>query len=428
MYNIEAKKLGNFDVAVCGGGIAGVCAAVAAARNGANVILIESSGCLGGTMTEGLMPFVIDRDNKGGIIKEMFDFLAEHNMSCPRRGKKVDEQGRHLPGNLLDVEGAKYFFDKICADAGVKVLFHSRVTYADHNNGHINSILLSTECGNYSLVAKVYIDATGNGTLADMVGCQWECGDPEQGRPSPLSMGASAVGLPEDYDGTDSEEAKTEYANKLESQGIRVSAQQASIVKLPALKIWDLGFNFQYDVLPDNIEALSDAVYESRKEVFEVAEAHKKIPGFENMYLSATSSHIGVREGRRVFGVYRLTNKDILEGRRFDDGICLVTFHVDVHKLSADDTIETTRGYKSKPYHIPYRCLLPLGSDNMLLAGRCISGDFYPHASYRVMGNMAGTGEAAGYAAAVCVRDDIMPAEVDGKAVSAYMRPYLQEV
>jgi hypothetical protein len=188
-----------------------------------------------------------------------------------------------------------------------------------------------------------------------------------------------------------------------------------------------MGFTMIYDVRPDDIESLSRGIFEGRKEVFDVFEALKRLPGYEKVTINKTNPHMGIREGRRIFGRYRLTNEDILEGRRFDDGIVLVAAGVDVHKLSADDTIECSRGYRSKPYHIPYRCLLPLGSDNLLLAGRCISGDFYPFSSYRMICNMAGVGEAAGYAAAVCVRDGIRPMEVDGKQVSAYMKPYLNE-
>lgn len=427
MFTIEAKKLGSFDVAVCGGGIAGVCAAVSASRNGAKTILIESAGSLGGTLTVGQMPYILDGDNKGGMIREMLDYLSARDQTIAKRGRKLDENGRRIPGFLINVEGAKYFFDEICRESGVKVLFHSRVAAVDHVDGHIRSIMLATECGNYSLEAKVYIDATGNGNLAALTGCAWECGDPAEGRPSPASMQAAAVGMPEDYDGIQSADDKLEYGNMLLKHGISISGQRASVVKLPALKVWGFGMNFQYDMMPDDIEALSDAEAESRKEIFEVMDAHRKIPGYEQLYLIITGAHIGVREGRRVFGQYRLTDDDILEGRRFDDGICLVTVGVDVHKLKPDDTLDCSRGYRTKPYHIPYRCLVPLGSDNMLLAGRCISGDFYPHASYRMMGNMAGTGEAAGYAAALCAREGILPKEVDGTLVSAYMTAYLNE-
>ena len=112
----------------------------------------------------------------------------------------------------------------------------------------------------------------------------------------------------------------------------------------------------------------------------------------------------------------------IIEGKRFEDGICLVTAGVDVHKLYPDDTTDCERGIRSKPYYIPYRALIPQGSDNILLAGRCISGDFYPIASYRMMGNMMTVGEAAGYAAAVCAKKKIKPSEMEGKKVNEYMK------
>ncbi len=426
MYHVDARPLGSYDVAVCGGGIAGVCAAVTAARQGAQVVLIESSGMLGGTMTLCGMGNLLDGNNKGGILQEMRDFLNARGMTWARKGNRFDENGKVIPGNLMHGEGLKYFFDKLCAEAGVKVLFHSMVCCAAHTDGHIHSLLLCTECGNYSLDAKVYIDASGSGAVAAMVGCDWECGDPEEGRPSPTSLGVTATGFPADYNGTDDEEQKTAYANRLEAHGITVSAQQASVTKNPH-GTWGMGFSMQYGVMPDDIESLSAAIYTGRKEAFEVVEAHRQIPGLETVQIATTDAHIGVREGRRIFGHYRLSNEDILEGRRFEDAVCLVNFRVDVHKLHENDTTELNRGYHMKPYHIPYRCLVPLGSDNLLLAGRCISGDFYPFSSYRVMGNMAGVGEAAGYAAAICAKEGIPPIQVDGKQVSAYMKDYLRE-
>ena len=421
MYIVDAKSLGKFGVAVCGGGIAGASAAISAARAGASVILIERAGSLGGTLTEGFMPLILDADNKGGIVTELYDFLNAHDMTCPRRGAPRDAQGNRLSGRMVDTEGCKYFFDKACVDSGVKILFHSQVAGVKMNGGAIESILVVTECGNYSLSADVYIDATGNGSLADYAGCKWECGDPHEKNPSPTSVGVCAVGMPADYFGTNSAEEKEEYGKMLADHGIKTSSEGACVKILPSCATWDIGANFQYGVMPDDIESLSRAVVEGREECFEFVKAHKKISGYENLYSVFTSSHIGVREGRRIFGEYRLTDDDILAGKRFDDGICLVTFGVDVHKLKSDDTTECSRGYRTKPYNIPYRALLPLGVSNLLLAGRCISGDFYPHASYRVMGNMAATGEAAGFVAAECSRDKTAVKEYDGKRARRYM-------
>ena len=430
MYKISTKNIGKFDVAVCGAGIAGVCAAVSAARAGFNVILIEKAGSLGGTLTEGFMPNILDGDNKGGLVRELFEFLNEHQMTCIKRGKKVDRKGKRIPGCLVDTEGVKYFFDKICVESGVKVLYHSQVAAVklyedlpeDNEKKRIESILVASECGNISLSADIYIDATGNGIVADFAGCSWECGEPTEKRPSPASMGVCVVGFPQEYDGTDSVEDINAYAKMLKDSGIDISAQQATVKRLPSLKTWCMGLNFQYDVMPNDIFSLSNAVYNGRKEIFEVLEKQKKIKGYENVFAAFTCAHIGIREGRRVYGEYRLTNDDIIEGRRFEDGVCLVTSAVDVHKLKNDDTLDCERGVKTKPYHIPYRCLVAKECKNLMLVGRCISGDFYPHASYRLMGNMAATGEAAGYAAAICIKNKLLPAELDGGQVGRYMK------
>ena len=421
MFSVESRDLGRFDVVVCGGGVAGLCAAVRAGENGAKVLLIEVEGCLGGTMTAAFMPHILDADNKGGIIRAMFDFLNAHEMTVARRAPKVDASGRRIPGRLIDTEGAKYFFDRLCEQAGVRVLFHSRAAAAEMDGSRIRRVLIASECGNYAASAPIFIDATGNGNLAALAGCAWECGDPAEGRPSPASMSVCAAGFPLDCDGTDSGAAKTQYGEMLRQNGIELSSTQGSLVRLPSLRTWSMGINFEYDVMPDDIGTLSDATVRSRKEVFEVMEAHKKIPGYEDVFTVFTGPRLGIREGRRVFGLYRITDDDILAGQRFEDGICLVTAGVDVHKLKPDDTIEVSRGYRSKPYHIPYRSLVARDCENLLLAGRCLSGDFYPHASYRMMGNMAATGEAAGFAAAKCAAEGLLPAAFDGSRAKTYM-------
>ena len=421
MFDLKLRSLGEYDVAVIGGGIAGVCAAVAASRGGASVVLVERSGSLGGTLTEGFIPRIIDMKNKGGIVRELFDFLEEHGKACTRYGKRTDESGKMIPGDVVDTEACKYFFDKITSDSGVRVLFYSQVAALEMDSRDVKRALVVSEFGNYTLDAKIFIDATGHGSVADMAGCRWDTGEPGTGRLNPVSMGACTVGMPDGYVGTDTFDEKTEYGNMLREHGINISAEQACVVMLPSLKTWDMAVNFGYSVAHDDVEKMSDATTDGRREIFETVEAHSKIEGYSGLSTLMTSSHVGIREGRRVYGEYRITDEDILSGARFEDGICLVTFGVDVHKMSDDDTTVCGRGYKTKPYHIPYRSLVPLDSDNLLLAGRCISGDFYPHASYRVMGNMAATGEAAGYAAAKCVKNSTRPRLIDGKEVSRFM-------
>jgi len=421
MFVFKEKDLGSYDVLVAGGGIAGVCTAISAARAGVRTVLVEASGSLGGTLTEGFMPRLIDADNKGGLVRELHDFLNIHGLTLAHRGARVDAEGRRIPGGMVDTEGCKVFFDRACEQAGVTVLFHSRVCAVEMDGRRIGRVMLSTEGGNATVGATVFVDATGGGALAELSGCAWACGDPVEGKPSPLSLALCTVGMPPHLYGTDSVADKDAYAAMLAEYGISISAEQASVKRMPSLHTWNMGVNFEYGVQPDDILALSRATARARGELFDFTEAQRRIEGFADTYTAFAGAHIGVREGRRVFGEYRLTDEDIIEGRRFDDAVCLVTAGVDVHKLHEHDTLDCVRGVHSQPYHIPYRALVARDADNLLLSGRCLSGDFYPHASYRMMGNMAAVGEAVGFAAALCVADGTLPREVDGRRVRSFM-------
>ena len=428
MYDLRIRPLGHFDVAVVGGGVAGVAAAVTAARQGASVILIERSGVLGGTLTDGFVPRIIDGENKGGVMRELFAALNGDGATCRRFGKKTDENGKNIPGDLVDIEACKYYFDKMVCESGVKLIYYSQVAAVEMNGRDIASLLVSTEYGNLAVEADVYIDASGHGSLADMAGCRWECGHPDSGVPQPVSVGVCTVGMPEGYTGTDTTADKDAYGAMLKSHGIHVSADQANVIALPSGKTWVFAASFGYGVRPDDIETLTAATVDGRREGYEVIREHKRIEGYDRLAVVYSSPHVGIREGRRIIGDYRISNDDIAVGKRFEDAICLVTFTVDVHKMSKDDTTDCRRGVRTKPYNIPYRALLPKDCDNLLLAGRCISGDFFPHASYRVMGNMVATGEAAGFAAAKCAKFATRPRLVDGKEVSDYMRSVGYEI
>lgn len=421
MFDLKLRDLGEYDVAVFGGGISGTFAAVSAARAGARTILIERSAALGGVLTEGLVPRMMDSKNKGGIVRELFKFLDERGLSGIRSGKRDPKTGKLLPGDLVDGEACKYFFDKIVKEAGVKVMLYSQIAALEKKDGRINGALIVSELANYSVRAKIYIDATGNGYAAAMAGCKWEFGEPESGEPQPVSMGSNVIGVKKGFNGTNSHDEKSAYAAMLSEHGINVSAGQANVVMLPGAKTWTFSANFGYNVSPDDTEKLTETTVEGRRELFETVEAHKSIEGYEELMLVTTSSHVGIREGRRIFGEYRLTDEDIFEGRRFEDGMCLVSLGVDVHKMNKDDTTETARGRTTKPFNIPYRAAVPIGVDNLLLSGRCISGDFYPHAAYRYMGDMSAVGEAVGFAAAECVKNAKKPRELDGRTVSEFM-------
>ena len=416
---IPARDLGIFDVAVAGGGVSGVAAAVTAARPGCRVVLIEGCGCLGGALTAGLVPNMsLDREDKGGIVAEFFRFMDEHGFSCPRRGNIADEAGDPLPGGVVSPDGAKVLFDRWCREAGVTVLFYTHVIGADMDGRSIRRLVLGSECGPAALRAKLYVDATGNGTLSRMAGCRGEFGDPESGRPQPATLSFTMSGL----DLACSTVDKAAYGEALAAAGARMTNRRPCALKLPDMHNVLVWGSYEYDVKPDDILSLSRATAHAREECLAVAEAHRNIPAHRRSRLGTIAEHLGIREGYRIEGLYRVSLDDLLAGSRFEDGICLVNFVVDVHKTSDAGDTDTAKRYRVKPYHIPYRALVPEDAENLLLCGRLLSGDFHAHASYRVICNMMAVGEAVGFAASLIVAENSSPRSLDGRRVNAHMR------
>lgn len=420
-FAINAKYLRDYDVVVCGGGFAGVAAAVRAAENGARTLLIESGGELGGDLTKGRVGQFLDAPGKGGMMADINRFLNEGGHTAPRRGPHYDENGRKLPGTLFELEYAKYYLDKVCLKAGVDVAFYSLAAAVETEQGRITRLLMVTEAGSYIVEAPMFIDATGNGQIAGEAGCEYEFGHPVTGQPQPANMAVTVIGLDESVKQTDSEAEKIEMKRKLEAYGVKVSANEIHVGRSSIDGLGGIGGNFQYNVPHDDIFGLSRATMDGRGECVDIINALNSVPGFERVRVVQTSSHIGIREGKRIKGMYFVTYDDIVSGASFEDAICQVRFGIDVHAISSDDKRDHTKGQTVKPYHIPYRSLVPLGCSNLLLAGRCISGDFYAHASYRVAADVIAMGEAAGYAAALCVKEGISPAELDGRRVKDYM-------
>ena len=418
---IDPQKTLIYDVVVCGGGFAGVAAAVSAAREGCRVVLVESGGELGGDITKGIVPQILDAEGKGGLVKDLFAFLNARHRTSPRKGPRFDASENNLPGTMVDLEYVKYFLETITLDAGVTVLYHSNVAYAEVEKGRIARILVAGEAETFAVEGKIFIDATGNGALACMSGCRSDFGHPENGCPQPCSTSMLVTGLDDSLPSTDTNADKIALKEKLSAAGIAVSAEWITLVKVPQKGCRLLTFNNQYGVDPLDALSISQATSRARVECIEIVEKMRGVEGFSGMEILSVSSHIGVREGRRIRGLYSLSFEDITEGRRFEDGICTASFSIDVHKISRDDREDHKRGKQAVKYHIPYRCLVAADCNNLLLTGRCISGDFYAHASYRVVGNVIPTGEAAGYAAAICIRENCDPVQVDGCRVRKHM-------
>jgi len=419
----EVSVVEDADVLVCGAGPAGVCAAISAARNGAKTCLIESSGCLGGTWTSGLLGWIIDHTNKGGLLKELKDEL------CCRGGSEMPPESDSLP---FDIETMKLLLEDKCLDAGVRIRLNTRVVGSVKDaTGKISEVITESKSGREAWRGKVIIDATGDGDVGFLSGCRYELGNPENGFTQPMSLLCLVSGL-------DFEKCKkyvvgysdNHLASKMALKAAMESAGVSPSYNLPSLFLLTDGLyfmmgNHQYRKLGVNADDLTTATINARREINAQITALRSLGGcWRNIRLVATAEHIGVREGRRIKGIYEVTAEDIEKGARHIDAICNVTFGFDVHAVnpSRNKGIDKS-GLKASPYDIPLRALISADVPNLMMAGRCVSGDFLAHSSYRVTGNAAAMGEAAGAAAAVAAASGVAPGDTGFPTIEERLQP-----
>lgn len=416
----EIPVVEETDVVVCGAGPAGVCAAIAAARTGAKTRLIELHGCLGGVWTAGALSWIIDSADKPGIMAEITDELE-------RRGARATRvpNGKNY---AYDVEAMKLLLEEMCLEAGVDVRLHTRVVAAARDvDNRLSVVITESKSGREAWAAKVFVDATGDGDLGALAGCGFEMGHPETGAVQPMSLMAWITGVQFDeieafVGGTMSEPKQRLYA-EMERAGMPPSYAGPTIFRVRD-DLFALMANHQYGVFANDAEAITKATLEARVEVHRLVRALKSLGGiWKDLQIVATGAQLGVREGRRIHGHYEVSAEDLRDGAEHEDAICRVTFGIDVHSTNPDKNkgVEA-KPHKSQPYDIPLRALIAKDVDGLLLAGRCISGDFIAHSSYRVTGNAAMMGQAAGVCAALAVLQDCLPQAVPFVAVKEMMQ------
>jgi hypothetical protein len=411
--------IGECDVLVAGGGPAGVCAALAAARLGAKTSLIETHGCLGGVWTVGALSWILDSANKSGLLHEIIARL-EARCGTPLRG---------WGGVPYDVEAMKLTLEEMCLESGVCVRLHTRVTAAarDENN-RLSFALTESKSGREAWSAKTFVDATGDGDLAAQAGCGFDFGRENDGATQPMSLMALLSGVtyseihPFVHNNPDDEFRATtkRLLDVLATQGVTPSYGSPIILRLRD-NFFAMMANHEYEASALNADDLTRATLRARAEVNRIVDALRAAGGvWQNIVLVATGAQIGVREGRRVHGRYTVTREDLISGARHDDAVCRVTFPVDVHSpKTSEGKSYGNSGVRAQPYDIPLRALIARDVDGLLLAGRCISGDFLAHASYRVTGNACALGQAAGITAALAAQRNQLPHEVSWHLVRA---------
>lgn len=394
------------DVMICGAGPAGVAAAIAAAREGASTTLIELHGCLGGVWTAGALTWIIDHENKAGVMKEILERLQTGGF----RARLADGTWT----NAYDVEGMKSVLEEMCMEAGVRIRLHTRVVAAGvDENKRLTHVITESKSGREAWSAKMFVDATGDGDLAAAAGCGFDMGRDEDGHTQPMSLLAILTGIEADeVRGFISDEGfpwgvpLEALRQEMNRAGVEPSYSKPTLFRIHD-NLFTLMANHQYLVKGTNADDLSRATLEARAEVRRIVDGLRSLGGcWANLRLVSTGAQIGVREGRRIHGRYTVTADDLRNGTQHEDAAADVTFCVDIHSVDPKkDKGLHTGGIKTKPYQIPLRALIARDVDGLLLAGRCISGDFFAHASYRVTGNAVATGEAAGRHAAKVALD-----------------------
>ncbi|MDD4872105.1 MAG: FAD-dependent oxidoreductase [Kiritimatiellae bacterium] len=403
------------DVIVCGAGPAGVAAAIASSRKGAKTILLETHGCLGGILTAGLLSWILDHQNKSGLMKELLQRLTE------REGRTFTKKGTGTNG--YDAEVMKLVLEDLCSNAGTQIHLHTRVCAAlrDTNN-RLCHVITESKSGREAFKGKMFIDCTGDGDLAAFAGCRFDMGHPETGRTQPMTLMALVTGISPDeirpfyHDQDDGPWAqpKDRLREEMERGGHSPSYGKPTLFRIRD-DLFAMMTNHEYEVKGTNTRDVTRATLRARKEINQIVTGLRSLGSiWKNIRLVATAEQIGVREGRRIHGIYTVTQNDIKDGKEQKDAVCKVKFGIDVHSTDPKKVKGIEQApFRSKPYDIPLRALIARDVQGLMMAGRCISGDFLAHSSYRVTGNAVIMGEAAGKVAAIAVKTNRLPQAVD---------------
>jgi hypothetical protein len=409
-------KVHKHDIVVAGGGPAGCAATLAARRMGANVALVEQHPCFGGVWTMGTLAIIIDSHNKTGLMQTITTKL--------RKDRHLHDFYNDPDKKVYNVEAMKLLLDDLLGDSGARLRLHTFAADVKKDADRICSLTTVSKSGFERWEAEVYLDCTGDGDIGALAGCEFHMGRETDGHRQPGTTYGLVGGWEGEFPTRKELMAIFEKAGKeLPYRGIYIFVQDGMH------KMGYLMPSHVYGLDPTDADSLTQSEIEGRRQVRYVVDVLREYggPKFRNFFLAATAPAIGIREGRRIVGKYYLTIDDLDKGRTFADGICDVEMPVDIHHV----TKQAGTGLENiwtKPYQVPFRCLQPKDCKNLLTAGRCISGSFLAHGSYRVTGDAVPIGEAAGIAAAMAVEKGIAPQDLDGAEVRAQVESFRREI
>jgi hypothetical protein len=445
----EAARSHRAEVLVAGAGPAGIVAAIAAAREGAQTTLIEQNGFVGGVagMGLGLQGFYDTSSQRviGGIPWEIVRRMVDTGLCVIMRNDDDPTDPFYISRYIrFNPELFKRISTEMLLESGVNMVSRSMVTGIVREEDWVTGVEIENKSGTSRILADCLVDCTGDGDMAARAGAEHELGRRGDGVMQPMTMlfflsnvnvqrGEQAKVLtrqpwnvvePERLIGK-----VNSYRLNLAPWTEQLSKAIPEVPKITGTNFHDYGNgifhtgNFIHISHLDgsNGEQLSKAETIGRTVVWRLVEfLQKNVPGFEMVNLVQIATHVGVRETRRIHGHYYLTVEDARKARQFEDNVLQCGNLMDIHDTHASDYVKLAAGTQiegGRSFGMPYRCLVPRGIKGMLMAGRCVSGSREAQSSFRVMGTCMAMGQAAGTAAALSVRTRTEPESLDPKVV-----------
>lgn len=448
MNNIYGQQ---YDVVVAGGGVSGVAAAVAAARAGAQTLVVEQSGSWGGTLTGcGVAPmmtfFAGEKQVIGGIMQEIVQRLTAAGDGCGHIPDTTQYVSYITP---FAAEGLKRVLDELLTQAGCTLLLHTFVGGVQMEGRRIAGLTLANKDGMPTVRGKVYIDATGDGDLLAWAGVPFQKGRPEDGAAQPMTLcmkycnvdtaalrgyiRAHLEQFPRLQHHLDLLESGAPLAVAGFAEAFRqakaageLSIPREDILMFETCRPGEFVVNTTRILGCDATSAagLTAAELEGRRQCAQLDRfLRQRVPGFAQAVLEFTGPSVGVRGSRQMVGRATLTAEDLLCARRFPSVIAHTGYPIDIHSPDGEGTCTRHIGEQGRrPYcDIPYEILLPQGVENLLAAGRCVSASFEAQASVRVTPSAGAMGQAAGIAAALAAREGVAPAQVEVRRLQALL-------
>lgn len=422
----------NYDVIVVGGGPAGVCAAISSARHGMKTLIVEQNGFCGGMATAGLVgPFMTCYDSAGenmiirGLFEEIVDRLVERGFAIHPK----DVMGGtaftswikigHDHVTPFESEGLKFVLDEMLSEAGAQILYHTTFLESILENSKIVGIKTASKSGVEEINAQVVIDCTGDGDVAFRCGVPFEMGNEELGLIQPATMFYHISNVDSDAleadiqaninnfyrkDGVNYRSLHWRVTEARENGDWTLDRVSIGIFRMPKKDEWCVNTSRIMGVDSTDNRSLTNAEIEGRKQVDEITRFFRKyVPGCADARIKATASHIGIRESRHIKGEYQLTADDLLNAKVPEDSVFIAANSVDVHGRFGPKSNEYVP-INGKYYGVPYKSLVPVKIDGLLVAGRCLSADSTAAGAVRVMPPCMAMGQAAGTAAALSIK------------------------